>query len=618
MQPEPTPVSQRTPAVDLNRANVSSRQHGYDFEDRPVSVPPQRDEVRDLVGVDLPVPEMNASMSASRPTPPYYPAPFKLPIESLPNEVLTHILSHLPPDSLSAITLVSRRFHALVTTPHAWRIAFSRFFPGPQVLEDGRYARDEADVASDRRFFTRLTALASWRSEYIIRTRLMRSLSRGKPAQFQPSKKSGTVRSTSVRNGSAVTTYTSQLLFPVSHIHGSFNGSVSNFIHAASEQGVASASDPSTVKVGTWGLSDYQIFRHFADQFPGDSQYGLGPGEIVGVPNSMDVSQPFGMIYGEGCPSGRTYFISSTEQRGRFLGISDLGSLPHLGVPAVNMITQVICSVWIAKSPSILKTTGGLIAMMSGSSSGVLSAYAIGPHPTYEKRYERGQLTAKWVLCPGVPIIGISVDDNYNPKRRAQRRIWAVALNALGEIFYLTDLPRQPEISPTAKLNAEQMDELAWKTGRSVRWELNELSRRVAYPDPFNQELVDGSYSPRSSPDSMGLDVRQLTAETKEIEKFMSFKPKHFRKVCKSWNMRRDLHVDFAGDDGLGSGESIIVIARGDGETEEASVRRYVHALSKSGLAPSTMGEGAKQTSIFGGPVNIPTSASGGNPRLVQ
>ena len=49
-------------------------------------------------------------------------------------EVLTHMLSHLPPQSLSAISLVSRRFHTLVTTPHAWRIAFSRFFPGPEAL----------------------------------------------------------------------------------------------------------------------------------------------------------------------------------------------------------------------------------------------------------------------------------------------------------------------------------------------------------------------------------------------------------------------------------------------------------------------------------------------------
>lgn len=465
---------------------------------------------------------------------------------------------------------------------------------------------------SDRRFFARLTALASWRSEYILRTRLMRSLSRGKPAQFQPSKRQGAVRSATSRNGSAVATYSSQLLFPVSHIHGYFNNAEKEptFIHGASEQGVASASDPSAVKVTTWGISDHQMFRHFADSFPGDAPFGLGAGDMVGVPNSMDVSQPYGMIYGEGCPQGRSYFISTSEQRGRFLGHSELGSHPKLGIPAMNMITHAVCSVWIAKSPSILKATGGLIAMMTGSSSGILSAYAMGPHPTYEKRYERGQVTAKWVLCPGVPIIRIAVDDGYSPKRHAQRRIWAVALNALGEIFYLTDISKEPELPSTAKLNAEQFDELAWKTGRTVRWELAEMSRRTARPDPFNRDPVDGSYSPRSSSESMLLEESQIAAETKEIEKFLSFKPKHFRKVCEGWNMRRDLHVDFAGDDGRGYGESVVVIARGEGETEKASVRRFVRVASKTDVksSPSTPGGSTRvrdqvSTSLFGGPV---------------
>ncbi|KAJ5982915.1 hypothetical protein N7481_005014 [Penicillium waksmanii] len=496
---------------------------------------------------------------------------------------------------------------------------FSRFFPGPQAIEsDRRVASDETEPGSDRRFFARLTALASWRSEYILRTRLMRSLGRGKPAQFQPSKKHGTVRSATARNGSAVCTYTSNLLFPVSKIHGSFNADKEpTFIHGASEQGIASTSDPSLVKVSTWGLSDHQMFRHFADIFPGDAPYGLGAGEMVGTSNSMDVSQPYGMIYGEGCPQGRSYFISTTEQRGRFLGASELGSHPHLGIPAVNHITTAVCSVWIAKSSSILKTTGGLVAMMTGSSSGVLTAYAMGPHPTYEGRYERGQVTAKWVLSPGVPIIGIAVDDNYSLKRHSQGRVWAVVLNALGEIFYIVDLPPKPDIPPNAKLSAEQFDELAWKTGRNVRWELLELSRRKARPDPFSRELVDGSYSPRSSSASMQLDVNQIAAETKEIEKFLSFKPKHFRKLCEGWNMERDLQVDFAGDDGSGAGESVIVIARGGREAGTASVRRYVRTAAELGSTsrPPTPGsrplEKKSHVSLFGGPTSSPSPTPG-------
>lgn len=511
--------------------------------------------------------------------------------------------------------MVSRRFHSLVTTPHAWRIAFARYFPGPSNDETGSRAaawhRSEKFV-SDKRYFTRLTALASWRSEYILRTRLLRSLARGKPAQFEPSKRNGAVRSANVRNGSAVVTYTSQLLFPVSHIAGSFGTETTKerpvFIHGAAEQGIASASDPASVKVGTWGLSDHQLFRHFADLYTGVAEYGLGSGDIVGLPNRMDVSQPYGMIYGEGCPQGRSYFISSTELRGRFLGLTVSSPEPHLGVPAQNPITTSVTAVWIAKSSEVLRMTKGLVGMLSGSSVGILTAYSLGPNPLYEPRFERGQPTARWVLCPGVPIIAIAVDDKFSPQRNAGRRIWAVVLNALGEVFYLTDLPRQPDVPP--KATPEELDRLAWKTGRSVRWELAELSRRVSRPDPYNQELVDGSYSPRSSSDSMNLDKNQIAAETKEIEKFMAFKPKHFRKVCEGWDMRRELKVDFAGDDGNGAGESVIIIASGLGEGEKASIRRFTRkALAIASASPDSRSSAVgtpMSTSIFGGPIKEP------------
>ncbi|KAJ9367440.1 hypothetical protein DTO282E5_7892 [Paecilomyces variotii] len=558
----------------------------------------------------------NSSMSPERK---YGDLPFKVmpssdrsrvSIEDFPNEVLTHILSHLPPSSLSSMAVVSRRLHNLVTTPHAWRMAFSRYFPGPDSIETRRAGKNHPDtLRSEKRYFTRLTALASWRSEYILRTRLLRSLARGKPANFQPPGRHGPVRSASVQNGSAVITYTSQLLYPVSHIDGNFGTGLDKrqpkFIHGAVEQGFASASDPSMGKVGSWGLSDHQMFQHFADLYPGDAQYGLGPGNMVGVPNSMDVSQQYGMVYGEGCPQGRTYFISSDEQRGRFLSVPDSSSHPQLGIPALNMITTAVCSVWIAKSTAILKMTNGLIGLLSGSSSGILTAYSLGTNSAHEKRFERGQVTARWVICPGVPIIAIAVDENYSTKRHSHRRIWAVVLNALGELFYLTELPVQPESSP--KLSAEQMEKLAWKTGRSVRWELVEASRRVARPDPYNTQLVDGSYSPRSSSDSMGLDENQIAAETKEIEKFLAFKPKHFRKVCQSWNMRRHLKVDFAGDDLHGAGESMIVIDSGlEEEHSTASIRRLTRtrlAVAREGSSePYPRIQAPKVQSLFGGP----------------
>ncbi|KAL2009388.1 hypothetical protein VTN00DRAFT_7582 [Thermoascus crustaceus] len=541
----------------------------------------------------------------------------RLSVEEFPNEVLTHILSHLPPSTLSSISLVSRRFHSLVTTRHAWRVAFSRYFAGQQSVEPAeKHGKDHPDhLIAERRFFARLTALASWRSEYILRTRLLRSLSRGKPAQFQSPTKQGSSRGGG-QNGSAVVTYTSQLLYPVSHLDATFGGSASKkqplFIHGAAEQGIASTSDPSAGKVGTrWGLSDQQLFQHFADLYPGDAEYGLGPGDLVGQPNCMDVSQLHGMVYGEGCPQGRIYFLSSAEQRGRFLSVADSGSQPRLGIPAVNMITTAVCSVWIAKSPNVLKMTNGLVGLLCGSSTGILTAYSLGSNPAHDKRYERGQVTAKWVLSPGVPIVDIAVDENFSAKRHSQRRIWAAVLNALGEVFYLTEIPVQQDAPP--KLNPEQLDMLAWKTGRSVRWELIEMTRRVARPDPFNRQLVDGSYSPRSSSDSMGLDEHQIAAETREIEKFLAFKPKHFRKVCEGWDMRRKLKVDFAGDDQHGAGESVVIVNCGLDEGQEASVRRFTRCKLKvdhvstsepyPGIPPSK-----PQQSIFGGPSPVAES----------
>ncbi|MCP5940205.1 hypothetical protein NL351_30285, partial [Klebsiella pneumoniae] len=79
-----------------------------------------------------------------------------------------------------------------------------------------------------------------------------------------------------------------------------------------------------------------------------------------------------GMIYGEGCPQGRSYFISSTEQRGRFLGLTESTSQPRLGIPSLNMIVTAVTAVWIAKSSHVLKMTGGLVGMLSGSSTGIL------------------------------------------------------------------------------------------------------------------------------------------------------------------------------------------------------------------------------------------------------
>ncbi|OQU94529.1 hypothetical protein CLAIMM_00878 [Cladophialophora immunda] len=486
-------------------------------------------------------------------------------IENFPNEVLTHILSHLPPETLSSMSLVSQRFHKLVTTPHAWRIAFARYFPGAEALGAGSSKVAQESVSdvdrAQRRSFTRLSALSSWRSEYILRTRLLRSLGRGRPA-IEAISRSGASRHASSAAAAAVTTYASGLYYPVSHLHATFGVGLNKkqplFMHGAVEQGAVTVSDPASGKPGAWGLTDFDAFKHFADQFPGELPYGLGPGNVVGMANVMDLSQPYGKVYGEACPSGRVFYTSTSEQRGRFVSISSMAN-HALGIPETTMIGCAVCSVWIAKSESVLKATSGIFGFLAGFSNGVLAAYALGVNPVHDRRFEKGELTAKWVLCPGVPIIAICVDERFSVRRSSSHRIWATVLNALGEVFYLTDAPTRPDF--VGKASPEELDRLAWRTGRSVQWSLVEATRRAAKPDPFGTAKVDGSYSPRISGDECGLSKDQIVAETKEVEEFLRYKPKHFQNICNGWDMQRRLICDFAGDDGANAGECMTKIA---------------------------------------------------------
>jgi hypothetical protein len=427
---------------------------------------------------------------------------------------------------------------------------------------------------SDKRAFCRLTALATWRSEYILRTRLLRSLSRGKP--LQSSSSSSTPRGTP-NSASAVTMYNSQLFSPVLHLDATFGSGpmmkFPRFIHGA--DGHASSSDPLTGKVDNWGLTDVQLFLSFEENFFGETMWGLGAGEICGLPNSMEVSQIYGMVYGEGAPNGGIYFRSVDEMRGKFLA-SPLGiSEPELGIPRIDRRAEAISSVWIAKSAAIPGLTEGLIGIMSGSTLGVLSAYSLGSRDLRDMRLGRGELTARWILSPGVPIIALAIDESYSLKRQAQNRVWAIALNALGELFYLTKFPKRTTIPRGTKLDPPAQERLAWNTGRTVLWNLVEPSRRTARPDPYAESDVDGSYSPRSSWNGMCLSADQIKAECRENENFLRKLPKDFRKTCLGWDMRRRLEVDFAGDDGNFAGESMTVFQCGLDDDSVASVMRF-------------------------------------------
>ena len=527
------------------------------------------------------------------------------------------------------MSLVSRRFHTMITTPHAWRIAFSRYFPGQDPIDGAVHGpKIEIDsqqiLRSEKRSFSRLSALASWRSEYILRTRLLRSLARGKPAQFQPIGRSGSSRHNGGGQAAAVVTFSSNLAYPVSHIHATFgtglNKKIPFFMHGASEYGVVTVSDPSIGKVTeSWGgNTDYSAFRHFEDSaYAGEALWGLGAGDLVGVPNSLDLSHGYGRIYGEGLPGGRVFFTPISDRRGLFLTL-DSPAEHELGIPNVNTFRRSVCSTWIVKSERVLKATAGLFGILAGYSNGVLAAYAIGANGVYDRRFEKGEPTAKWVLSPGVPIIAIEIDENISSYRQRQRRIWAVVLNALGEVFYLTQFPSRSELN--GKLSEDEIHQLAWKTGRSVQWTLVESTRRLARPDPFNESTVDRGYTPSPSCDATIVAKELLDLETEEVEKFMSYRPKHFQKTCEGWDMRRKLVVDFAGDDQSGAGEAIFVLTCGFDEDRPAAVRRLmrhkIRAASSHGLHQALATRPALTTpSIFRATNSEMNSPPGSTPR---
>ena len=530
-------------------------------------------------------------------------------------EVLTHILSHLSPSSLSTMALVTHRFYGLVTTPHAWRVAFARYFPGWRATTKTDATRqdtagDNEDITSERRFFTRLTAFASWRSEYILRTRLLRCLARGKPAQILTAGNMAP-RWSSNNAANAQITYNSNLLTLVTQLDATFgsglNKKLPKFIHGAEDIGVASLSDPSTGKVDPWGFEDPQSFLQFAERHPGEAEYGLGAGDVVGVPNSMAVSQMYGLLYADGSPGGLVYYRSVEEQRGRMLVGSRPQSAPYIGVPWLDSTQEAICSVWIAKTSAVVDATDGFVGIISGSSLGVVTTYSLGTNGMRGRRLERGEMTARWVLSPGVPIIAIAVDEKYSSQRHKDGRIWVVALNALGEVYYLSDIPKRHKGMEQTKLSDEKLYELAWESGRSVYWSIAEPTRRVALLDPYDRSSFDGSYTPRGSSDSMGLSTEQIYAETKEIENFACEKPRHFRKICQGWDMRRRLEVDFGGVNENQAGEAFVVFECGLGEGQISRVKRYTRLLQQYSVSTqeSTVPLSSPKPdvpSLFGGP----------------
>lgn len=489
------------------------------------------------------------------------------------SELLFHVISHLSASDLLSVKLVSRRFYDIVKSPHAWIEAFSRYFPGPDALARTADASTHDDAVSglrsEKRVFTRLNATPSWTSEFLSRTKLLRCLTRGKPAIPFAAPSPG-----KSNKGYATFTYGSRLNFGISHLNAKFGPILDkrqpHFTHGFSKNGTVSSSDRRG-KLDGWGMLDQGNFQTFAHFYPGTPHWGLGPGEITGIPNVMDLSSIHGMVYGEGIPGGAVYYLANGEKHGRYLRNLPSETVRGEGVPKISLETTAVCSVWIAKTPAVPRMTKGCIGLLCGASNGVVSAFSFGDNL---QKLDRGELTARWILSPGVPIISVVADEEYSEERHERSRVLAFAINALGEIFFLRHMPRrppQPEGTASETEHDLALEARAWTAGASAPWQLVGCSRRSERsPVHTNSEVLPTYY-----PGTILNDASDSILTEAEINSWLSRRPIDIRSDFKGWDMRRRVEVDFSGDDGKGGGENIVIFECGDEDDQPASAQRY-------------------------------------------
>ncbi|KAF8544729.1 hypothetical protein BDD12DRAFT_800999 [Trichophaea hybrida] len=358
------------------------------------------------------------------------------PITRFPNEVLIHTLSFLEPSALLAASLISKRFHALVNSPHAWRSAFVRFFPPPRVQLDDH---GSPLASQDRRYFTRLhpvdTRENAWRKEYIQRTKLLRKLGRGNHRDL-------------------VVTYPARTgEFSVSHMAASFTPNGIRAVHASLESQLVTASDPTIGKIEKrqaahnplWNFDFVPDFRRVRYDHP---DYEVA--NDMNVNWVMDISEELGWIMGENVPDGRCFVHPySSLYIGEGVGDASTGVYiqPGTGHPhessAANRygFKPLVTCVWIAKKRSACESTGA--AIIVGNSRGYIRVFSIG----FTKSSNDLKPITSYCISPGIPIVQIKVDEDFLPRRLRQKRPWLVVINALGEVHYLREIPKPGVIS---------------------------------------------------------------------------------------------------------------------------------------------------------------------------
>jgi len=162
----------------------------------------------------------------------------------------------------------------------------------------------------------------------------------------------------------------------------------------------------------------------------------------MGTVGVMDLSEDVGWVYGENVPNGKCYVhpysspYRSASEKGFFLRHNQVAS---------DCLQPAITAVWIAKKRSggVLETSESQVGVMIGNSRGFVSIYGL----SFGKESQVNP-TKMFCVCPGIPVVSIKVDEDYSVKRKRQKSVWAVIVNALGEIYYLADPKVGWEIIP--------------------------------------------------------------------------------------------------------------------------------------------------------------------------
>ncbi|KAJ2905438.1 F-box and wd domain protein [Zalerion maritima] len=522
-------------------------------------------------------------------------------LPELPDELWEHVMSNLDPKTHHAIAIVSRRFHRLSSTQRTWKMAFMSHFPGQKGLAASS-GKDENQVTwydastpgqPSVRFFARISQMGSWREEYSLRTSLLRSLSKGKSeSDFHAC----SARQKDKTHHFPTLSYWTKLNAPVTHLDAAFSddpGKPPRAIHGSAASAESSIAVPLTGKVLRPPIFDLPTFQRWIQHTPQSVPYGLGDGPVF-IPNVMDVSQRYGSISFSSFPGGQGGYLSPAGDT-LWLGYSD--NVP-VYAPQISRSSDCITSAWIAKTTAIYTLTRGRIGLLTGSAMGFVSGYSfdstvlpvLGMQPGFQPE------SVTWAVSPGVPIIAIKVDEEHNHKREKAGRSWAVALNALGEVYTLADVP---EIQPLST-------DTPWEAGRSAFWSIIPSTKRqprLEDIDSANKAKAleisqKRTFSPQLPISSSNLSDKELKARSSKIDEFCQLPPSYFRDSCIGWDMRRRLEVDFAAGDGYTDLEQIFVLTCGhDAKKSPPEVCRYSKQVSLD-VFPDA--EEASHKSIFG------------------